>query len=454
MNFKTINPATEEVIKTYRTISEQSALNIAKQANSAQKKWRDLKIKDRAHYMKSLSKTLLKNKKHYAKLITTEMGKPISQSIAEIEKCSWLAEYFAENSQNFLKEEPVKTEANKSFVRFDPLGTVLCIMPWNFPFWQALRFAVPALMAGNTALLRHSNVVPECALAIEQSFKQAGFPKNIFRTVITDYDCVNSLIPSPYIQGVSLTGSTQAGSKVAQIAMQALKKCVLELGGSDPFIVLDDADLKLACQNATSSRLLNAGQSCISAKRFIIIKSKAKKFTELFVKYTKAQKIGNPMKKDTQVGPLVREEQLKTLESQVQDAVKKGAKILTGGNRLNRKGFFYEPTIITNTKPSMRVIKEEVFGPVAPIIIAKNEADAIRIANSSEYGLGASIWTRNRKKAEQLAQKIEAGVVFVNGVVRSDPRMPFGGIKRSGIGRELSYYGIKEFVNIKSVIVN
>lgn len=453
MKFTTINPATGDILKEYETVGTKAALDVAQQAHTAFSQWKLLPYAQRGAHLKALAEVLRKNKDRYGELITTEMGKPITQATGEVEKCAWLADYFAEHAESFLKEEIVQTEAKKSVVRFDPLGTVLCIMPWNFPFWQALRFALPALMAGNTAVLRHSNVVPECALAIESAFTEAGLPDNVFRTIISDHDAVPALIKSRFIQGVSLTGSVQAGARVGQLASKYLKKAVLELGGSDPFIVLDDADINLACQNAVNGRLINTGQSCIAAKRFIVVKSRAGEFTELFVKHTEAQKVGDPTEPSTQVGPLVSEDQREALHAQVEDAVKKGGKVLTGGKRLERPGFFYQPTVISNTKPTMRVIKEEVFGPVAPIIIAKDADDAITIANNSEFGLGASIWTQDREKGERLAQQLEAGVVFINNVVRSDPRMPFGGIKKSGIGRELSHYGIKEFVNIKGVTI-
>ena len=453
MKFTTINPATEETIKEYETIDKKEALAVAQEVNNSFSHWKSISIQEREHHLKTLAFILRKNKQHYAELMTAEMGKPITQALAEIEKCAWLAEYYAENAHLFLKEEVIQTDAKKSFIRFDPLGTILCIMPWNFPFWQAIRFAVPAMAAGNTIVLRHSNIVPECASAIESAFQEAGFPANVFRTIITDHDAIPTLIKSSFIQGVSLTGSTKAGARVAQLAAKNLKKCVLELGGSDPFIVLDDADINAAAQHAVIGRLINAGQSCIAAKRCIVVKSRVDEFTELFVKYTHAQRVGDPLNTQTQVGPIVREAQLNELETQVADAVKKGGTILTGGKRREGKGFFYLPTIITNTKASMKIVKNEVFGPVAPIIIAKDEADAVRIANSSEFGLGASIWTQDQAKAERLAQQIESGVVFINSTVKSDPRMPFGGVKKSGIGRELSSYGIKEFVNIKGVTI-
>ena len=309
------------------------------------------------------------------------------------------------------------------------------------------------MLAGNASVLKHSNIVPQCALAIEEAFKEAGFPQNLFRTIITDHENVASLIKSDTIQGISLTGSTYAGARVAELAGRHLKKVVLELGGSDPFIVLEDADLELAAKSAVTGRTINSGQSCIAAKRFIVHKKIAKEFSEAFSKYMGNLKVDDPMLMETDVGPLVNEDQVEQIEEQVNDAVKKGAEVLAGGKRPDRKGFFYMPTVLTNVKNTMKVVKEEVFGPVAPIIIVNDEKEAVEIANSSEYGLGASVWTRDETRGLKLARQIEAGCVFINAVVKSDPRMPFGGVKKSGIGRELSKYGLKEFVNVKGVNV-
>lgn len=327
-------------------------------------------------------------------------------------------------------------------------------MPWNFPFWQALRCAIPALTVGNVCVLRHSNSVPICALAIEEAFKLAGFPDNVFRTIITDHETVSKLIKSKYIDAVSLTGSTEAGSTVAKVAGKSIKKVVLELGGSDPFIVLEDADIAFTCEKARTSRNNSSGQSCIAAKRFIVVKKVAKEFTERYVALTKEVIVGDPMDPSTQLGPMANEQQLLKLEEQVSDAISKGAKLECGGKRLYEKGYFYSPTVLSNIKKNMKVAKEEVFGPVSPIIVVKDEAEAIKVANSTTYGLGASIWTKDLDRGERIARQMQVGIVGVNRIVRSDPRMPFGGVKQSGIGRELSRYGLLEFANIKSVLIS
>jgi succinate-semialdehyde dehydrogenase/glutarate-semialdehyde dehydrogenase len=330
---------------------------------------------------------------------------------------------------------------------------ILSIMPWNFPFWQVLRCGIPTVIAGNISILKHSNTVPQCALAIEEAFKAARFPENIFRTVVTDHGTVAELVESEIIRGISFTGSTEAGAKVAELAGKHLKKMVLELGGSDPFIVLGDADIEFSAKNAVLGRNINTGQSCIAAKRFIVAQEIIAEFSKKFVELTAKLTVGNPMDENTNIGPLANAEGLEKLEKQVNDAVNKGAKILTGGKRLNRNGYFYEPTILTNTTPDMKVVSEEVFGPVAPIIVAKNENEAITLANSTKFGLGGSVWTKDIVRGEQIAKRIESGTVFINSITKSDPRMPFGGVKKSGIGRELAKLGLKEFVNIKGLNV-
>lgn len=379
------------------------------------------------------------------------MGKPISQSEAEIEKCAWTAEVYAENGPSWLADEAGKTDAKLSYVTFEPLGVILSIMPWNFPFWQAFRFGIPAILAGNVSILRHSNVCPGSALAIEGSFRDAGFPEDAFGAVITDHETVAGLIQSDFVQGVSLTGSVKAGQEVGELAAKSLKKFVLELGGSDPFIVLDDADVERAARTGVEARLISSGQSCIAAKRFVVVRSIASQFIEEFVTQMEGKKTGDPMDPRTNVGPLVNKEQVRILDEQVKDAVSKGAKVELGGRPREGPGAFYEPTVLSNVDSGMRVMKEEVFGPVAPIIVVSNEREALEIANASEFGLGASIWTSDSVRAKNLASKIQSGVVFVNALVKSDPRMPFGGIKKSGIGRELSKYGLREFVNVKSI---
>ncbi|HXG07270.1 MAG TPA: NAD-dependent succinate-semialdehyde dehydrogenase [Nitrososphaera sp.] len=449
---ETINPATGKVIASYDNATPEEVNKHVRDARDAFQKWKKLDIAERAEHMRRLGRVMRKNREEYAHLITEEMGKPIRQSYAEIEKCAWVCDYYAEHAEVFLRDEIIPTEFRKSFVSFEPLGVVACIMPWNFPFWQVMRFAVPALTAGNVAVLKHSSVCLGSAVKLEQVFADAGFPENVFQAVIGDYRAGEALVQAK-VDAVSVTGSVNTGRRIAELASKDLKKFVLELGGSDPFIVLEDADLNQTAYMATQSRLLNTGQSCIAAKRFIVVKEIADKFTKLFVENTQAEVLGDPLDPKTTVGPLVRDSQRQALAKQVEDAVTKGGKVLTGGRPVNREGFFYEPTIISNVNHSMDVVKEEVFGPAAPIIIVNNEEEAIREANNSEFGLGASIWTANIDRGIRLARRIESGIVSINEMVRSDPRLPFGGIKKSGIGRELSEFGIKEFVNIKSVMV-
>src|ERR671927_1265100 len=383
---ETINPATGRVIATYDNMSSEEIAQKVKSARAAFQKWSKLDVSERTAYMRSLGRVMRKNKDEYASLITEEMGKPIRQSIAEIEKCAWVCDYYAEHAEAFLHDEIIPTEFRKSFVSFEPLGVVACIMPWNFPFWQVMRFAVPALTAGNVGVLKHSSICLGSAMKLEQAFKDAGFPENVFQVVIGDYRAGEALVQSS-IDAVSVTGSVNTGRRVAELASQDLKKFVLELGGSDPFIVLEDADLNQTAYMATQSRLLNTGQSCIAAKRFIVVKEVAEKFTKLFVENTQAEVMGDPLDSKTTVGPLVRDSQRQALAKQVDDAKDKGGQILTGGRPIIRDGFFYEPTIISNVNHEMEVVKEEVFGPAAPIIIVNNEEEAVREANNSEFGI-------------------------------------------------------------------
>jgi acyl-CoA reductase-like NAD-dependent aldehyde dehydrogenase len=449
---ETINPSTGKAIATYNSMSTEEVNQKTKNARIAFENWRKVDISERCAYMRRLGRVMKKNKEDYARLITEEMGKPIRQSLAEIDKCAWVCDYYSEHAESFLRDELIPTEFRKSFVSFEPLGVIACIMPWNFPFWQVMRFAVPALTAGNVGILKHSSVCMGTSLQIEQAFKDAGFPENVFQSIIGDYRAGEALVESG-IDAVSVTGSVNTGRRVAELATKDLKKFVLELGGSDPFIVLEDADLSQTAHMAAQSRLLNNGQSCIAAKRFIVVKDIVDKFTKLFVEETQSEVVGEPMDSKTTVGPLVRESQREALAKQVDDAKTKGASILTGGNSIKRDGFFYEPTIVSQVDHEMKIIKEEVFGPAAPIIVVNNEEEAIREANNSEFGLGASIWTNNIERGIRLAREVQSGIVSVNEMVRSDPRLPFGGIKHSGIGRELSEIGIKEFVNVKSVVV-
>jgi acyl-CoA reductase-like NAD-dependent aldehyde dehydrogenase len=449
---ETINPASGRVIATYDNMSPEEVSQKVKAAREAFAIWKKLDLAERAENVRRLGRVMRKNREEYSKLVTEEMGKPIRQSLAEIEKCAWVCDYYAERAEAFLRDEIIPTEFRKSFVSFEPLGVVASIMPWNFPFWQVMRFAVPALTAGNVGVLKHSSICLGSALKLEQAFKDAGFPENVFQSVIGDYRAGEALVQAN-IDAVSVTGSVNTGRRVAELASKDLKKFVLELGGSDPFVVLEDADLNQTAYMATQSRLLNTGQSCISAKRFIVIKEVADKFTKLFVENTQDEVVGDPLDSKTTVGPLVRDNQRQALAKQVEDARIKGGNVLIGGKPVKGEGFFYEPTIISNVNHEMEVLKEEVFGPAAPIIVVNSEEEAIMEANNSEFGLGASIWTANIDRGIRLARQINSGMVSVNEMVKSDPRLPFGGIKKSGIGRELSEFGIKEFVNIKSVVV-
>lgn len=449
---ETINPSTGEVIASYENETPDRLRHRVSAAHEAFVKWKKMDIAERTDCIRRLGRVMRKNRDRYATIVTEEMGKPIRQSWAEIEKCAWVCDYYADHAEGFLRDELIPTEFRKSFVSFEPLGVIACIMPWNFPFWQVMRFAVPALTAGNVGILKHSSVCLGSALELENAFNDAGFPENVFQAAIGDYRVGEALVQAD-INGVSVTGSISTGKRVAELASKDLKKFVLELGGSDPFVVLEDADMSQTAYMATQSRLLNTGQSCIAAKRFIVLREVADKFTKLFIENTRAEIIGNPKDPKTTVGPLVRESQRQALARQVQDAEEKGASVLLGGRALDSQGYYYEPTIISNVSHEMQVVREEVFGPAAPILIVNNEEEAVREANNSEFGLGASIWTNNIERGIRLARQIESGIVSVNEMVRSDPRLPFGGIKHSGIGRELSEFGIKEFLNVKSVVV-
>ena len=449
---ETVNPATGKPIAKYHNMSVDEINHKVKNARTALKSWKSLDIAERCSLARKLGRVMRKNKDDYSRTITEEMGKPIRQAIAEVEKCAWLCDYYSETAESFLRDELIPTEFRKSFVSFEPLGVIAGIMPWNFPFWQAMRFAVPALSAGNVEILKHSSVCLGSALKLEDAFSEAGFPESVFQCVIGNSTVGEALIKSD-IDAVSVTGSINTGKRVAELASQNLKKFVLELGGSDPFIVLEDADLNQTAYMAAQSRLLNTGQSCIAAKRFIVVKDVANKFIKLFVENTEAEVVGDPMDSKTTVGPLVRESQRQALSIQVEDARNKGANILTGGNPIDGEGYFFEPTVLGDVKHEMKVVREEVFGPAAPVIVVEGEEEAIAEANNSEFGLGASIWTNNLERGIRLGRQIQSGIVSINEMVKSDPRLPFGGTKSSGIGRELSEFGIREFVNIKSIVV-
>jgi succinate-semialdehyde dehydrogenase/glutarate-semialdehyde dehydrogenase/succinyl-CoA reductase len=448
----TINPATEEAINTYDIMTKEQISEKAKKAQNAFLDWKK-DIQKRADHIHDFAQELRKSKEELARTMTKEMGRPIKDARAEVEKCAWVMDYFADNGKMFLTDEVINTDARKSVVTFEPLGVIGSIMPWNFPYWQALRFGAPSLMAGNTIVLKPASATMGCGIEIEKAFSRSGVPDGVFQTIVGDSSIADILIDSEDINAVTFTGSVPVGGKVAQRATSQIKKCVLELGGSDPFIVCEDADIEKASTGAVKGRFINNGQSCIASKRFIVTKKIANEFIEKFVQKTEKLKVGDPISEDTDLGPVVNASGLKTIDSQVKDSVKEGAEILTGGEQIQirSKGYFYKPTIVKNVSPNMRMAQEEVFGPAAAVIVADGEIEAVRLANDSQYGLGASIWTQDLDKAENLSRMVRSGIVTVNNVVISDPRVPFGGVKKSGFGRELSRFGMLEFVNIKSI---
>ncbi|MDH3764539.1 MAG: NAD-dependent succinate-semialdehyde dehydrogenase [Nitrosopumilus sp.] len=445
----TVNPTTGEDITTYSAMDRNQVFELVRKAKRAFPEWRK-DYEKRRSYVYNLIEYLKKNKVNLARVATDEMGKTIKESIGEVEKCAWALEFYADHGDSFLSDEVLNTDARKSFLTFEPLGVIGSIMPWNFPYWQALRFAAPCLMAGNVIVMKPSRVTMQSGIEIEKAFTESGMPDGIFQTVVGSVDSANHLIDSD-VNAVTFTGSTNAGAKVGERAAVNLKKCVLELGGSDPFIVLDDAIIEKAAEGAVKGRFINCGQSCVASKRFFVGKNIAKDFIELFIKKASQLKIGDPTSMETDIGPLSSKDGLDTISGIVEDAKAKGAEILLGGSEMEGKGFFYKPTILTNVKSNMRIATEETFGPVAPITIVEDESEAIKLANDVEFGLGATIWTKDLAKAEKMSRRIDSGIVSVNNVVVSDPRIPFGGIKHSGFGRELSRYGMLEFVNIKSV---
>ncbi|HKW07265.1 MAG TPA: NAD-dependent succinate-semialdehyde dehydrogenase [Candidatus Dormibacteraeota bacterium] len=450
---RSIDPATGRELASFAEADEAAIEAAMEQAWEARGHWREAGLGMRTELMRSVAGVLRADKARYAALLTSEMGKPIVEAEAEVEKCAWTAAWFADNGARLLADEPIESTGTESYVRFQPLGVILAVMPWNFPFWQAFRAGLPALTAGNVMLLKHSSNVPQSALAIEEVFREAGLPEGVFQTLLIGSGAVERLIADRRVAGVTLTGSDKAGALVAEAAGRGLKKTVLELGGSDPFIVLADADIDAAATVACRARNQNNGQSCIAAKRFIVEEPVADEFEEKFARAVAALKVGNPMERTSQVGPLARKDLVTDLERQVDESVRKGATAAVGGKRIAGEGYYFEPTVLTNVRAGMPAYDEETFGPVAAVIRARDSEDALRVANDTEYGLGSNLWTRDVERAKKLAERVEAGLVFINGMVASDARLPFGGVKRSGYGRELSDYGIKEFTNIQTVWV-
>jgi len=449
-----INPATQELIKEYEEYSDAKVESLIHRAETSFQNYKSIPLHKRIAMMQNVIQVLQKNREEFSVLMTVEMGKPIVQSRAEVDKCIWLCNYYVDNAETFLADELIATDAKKSFIAYQPLGVILAVMPWNFPFWQVFRFAVPNLLAGNGGLLKHSSNVSGTALAIEKIFLEAGFPENIFSTLLISSPKVKNVIEHPLVKAVTLTGSTPAGKSVATTAGNVLKKAVLELGGSDPYIVLEDADLHAAAKTCVTSRLINGGQSCIAAKRFIIVEKIFHEFSRFFLEEMKSHKMGNPMDENVTVGPQARIDLRDELHQQVKASIVQGGELLLGGEIPDIKGAFYPPTVLTNISEENISFKEEIFGPVAPLIKAKDEKDAVRLANNSIFGLGASIFSRDVERAEKIAkQQLQSGSCFVNSFVKSNPRLPFGGINQSGYGRELGLYGMREFVNIKTIYV-
>jgi succinate-semialdehyde dehydrogenase/glutarate-semialdehyde dehydrogenase/succinyl-CoA reductase len=447
---ETVNPANGKVIKRFRVATRTDVEKSVERARKAFEKWRQFTPAKRAGFLQRAAELFRSKKDKLGRTITIEMGKTIKEAVPEVTKCAWAMEYFAENGPRFLHPEAVNTDATDGYIAFEPLGVVASIMPWNFPLWQCIRFAAPALMAGNTAVFKPSSVTPQSGLALEQIFDQTGVVPGTFNVVLGSSEVASYMIEAN-TTAVSFTGSVPAGRDVAEQAGRQLKKVVLELGGSDPFIVLDDADIEAASTGAVAGRFINNGQSCICSKRFFVEKKVADEFLDRFIAKTKSLKVGDPLSPETDIGPIVRENALRALDQQVKRSARMGAKLEVGGERLKRKGFFYPPTILTEVEPDMPVMKEETFGPVAPVMVVKDDEEAVKYSNTSDFGLGGSVWGRDVRRAEKVARQIATGMVTVNNIVVSDPRMPFGGIKQSGIGRELSRYGMLEFTNIKSI---
>jgi len=454
MPIATINPATRQVVKTFEPLSDAQIEDKLRRAASAFESYRKVPFAERARMMLKAAEILESEKEAHARLMTLEMGKTLRSAIDEAAKCAWACRYYAENAERFLADEIVETNAKRSFIHYQPIGPVLAVMPWNFPFWQVVRFVAPALMAGNVGLLKHASNVPQCALKLEEIFLRAGFPQGVFQTLLIGASKVDAILNDPRIVAATLTGSEQAGIEVGMGAAKRIKKVVLELGGSDPFIVMPSANLDDAVATGVKARILNNGQSCIAAKRFIVAESIADDFERKFVAQMEALKIGDPFEDSTELGPLATADGVDSLDQDVQKSVAAGAQLLTGGNKLERPGNFYAPTVLADIPPNAPAYREELFGPVACLFRARDLDDAIRIANDSRFGLGASAWTNDAAERDRFVNELDAGMVFINRMVASDPRLPFGGVKQSGIGRELGPFGIREFTNIKTVSIS
>jgi acyl-CoA reductase-like NAD-dependent aldehyde dehydrogenase len=451
MSMQSINPATEEILDTFEPFSPTQIDGALAAAHTAFQSWRETDFAERSALFRQLAAYLRTHKTELGRLASLEMGKPITESEAEAEKCAWNCEYYAEQAKRFLADEKIATNASDSYVSYLPLGVVLALMPWNYPYWQVFRAAAPALMAGNTMVLKHASNVSRCALEIERIFRECGFPEGVFRTVLVPGKETGTLISDPRIAAVTLTGSEEAGVAVATASGQHLKKHVLELGGSDAFIVLADADLDAAAQTAVRARFQNTGQSCIAAKRFIVVESVAEAFEHKFVTEAAKLRVGDPLRYETQIGPVARADLRDELDRQVQATVQMGGRVLLGGKLLPGKGTFYAPTIVTDVTPAMPMFYEETFGPAAAVIYARDTEHALELANNSPFGLGGNLWTQDIEQGRKLARRLESGAIFLNGMTTSDPRLPFGGVKHSGYGRELSIFGIREFVNVQTV---
>lgn len=448
-----ISPTTGELLAEYEQHSDEVIEAKLQLAAESFREYRSVPFAQRAQMISRAADILETGKDRFARLMTQEMGKLLRAAIQEVEKCAFACRYFADNAERFLADEEAKSNASRSFVRYQPLGPVLAVMPWNFPFWQVFRFAAPSLMAGNVGLLKHASNVPQCALAIEEVFNTAGFPRGVFQTLLLGSDRVNRVIADSRVAAVTLTGSVGAGSHVANLGGKEIKKTVLELGGSDPFIIMPSADLDRAVETAVQARVINNGQSCIAAKRFIVHEQIAEEFEQKFVQRMSSLKVGDPMDRATDVGPLATPDGMSSLQEQVDKTVQMGARVLVGGKHINRQGNFFQPTVLSQIPKGSPAMEDELFGPVASVFRAKDMADAIRIANDSPFGLGACAWTNDAAEREMFIDQIEAGLAFINSMVASDPRIPFGGVKKSGYGRELSYHGIREFVNVKTVSI-